>query len=143
MRLKSKILMAAQNCQAALRDVKMKEELLVLRTVPCPVPGRPERSPPPEHSYCQSSALPLQRPLGEQARGASLGSSSGYSCSADTINSPTWLVVSSRLLPGAAWGQRPLGLVTHLSIWFLIKCRCFELAVSGTASHPEGLRYSE
>lgn len=69
MRLKSKILMAAQNCQAALRDTKMKEDLLVLRTVPCPVPGRPEGSPPPGHNYCQSAALPLQRPLGEQPLG--------------------------------------------------------------------------
>lgn len=43
MRLKSKILMAMKNCWAILWDVKMKEELLVVCTVRCPVPGRVER----------------------------------------------------------------------------------------------------
>jgi len=46
MRLKIKMLMAAQNCQAAVWDVKMKEEQLALCTVSCPVPGRMERSQP-------------------------------------------------------------------------------------------------
>lgn len=46
MRLKGKILMAAQNCQTALWDVKMKKEQLALCTVSCPVLGRMERSQP-------------------------------------------------------------------------------------------------
>lgn len=134
MRLKSRILMAAQNCQAALWDVKMKEELLVLCTVRCPVPGRMERSQPSQNSYCQSAALPLAT-----CQGAGSGSSAGYSCSTNIINSPTCLVASSHPLPGAAWDQRPLDLVTHPSAWFQVKCRCFEPDVSGTVSHPEAL----
>lgn len=76
-------------------------------------------------------------------QGAGSGSSSGYSCSTNIINSPTWLVASSHPLPEAAWDQRPLGLVTHLSTWFQVECRCFEPDVSGTVSHPEGLNCGE
>lgn len=76
-------------------------------------------------------------------QGAGSGSSSGYSCSTNIVNSPTCLVASSHPLPEAAWDQRPLGLVTHPSVWFPVNCRCFQPAVSGTASHPEGLSRGE
>lgn len=76
-------------------------------------------------------------------QGSGSGSGSGYSCSTNTINSPTWIVVSSHPLPGAAWDQRPLGLVTHPRAWFQVKCRCFEPAVSDRASQPEGLNCGE
>lgn len=72
-------------------------------------------------------------------QGAGSGSGSGYSCSSNIINSPTWLVTSSHPLPGAAWDQCPLGLVTHPRAWFQVRHRCFELDVSGTVSNPEGL----
>lgn len=70
-------------------------------------------------------------------QGAGSGSSSGYNCSTNIINSSTWLVASSHPLPGAAQEQYPLAWVTHLSAWFQVKCRCFEPDLSGTASHPE------
>lgn len=70
MRLESKIVMAVQNCRAALWAVTVKEELLVLCTVRCPVPGRMERSQPSWHSYYRSAALPLQQHVREQAQEA-------------------------------------------------------------------------
>lgn len=57
MRLKSKILMAVQNCRATPWDVKMKEELLVLCTVRCPVPGRMERFCPSHPGIVTTKAL--------------------------------------------------------------------------------------
>lgn len=57
MRLKSRILKAVQNCQATLWDVKMKEELLVVCTVRCPVPGRMERFCPSHHGIVTIRAL--------------------------------------------------------------------------------------
>lgn len=57
MRLKSKIRMAVQNCQATLWDVKVKEELLVVCTVRCPVPGRMERFCPSHHGIVTIKAL--------------------------------------------------------------------------------------
>lgn len=48
-------------------------------------------------------------------QGAGSGSSSGYNCSTNIINSSTWLVASSHPLPGAAQEQHPLAWVTHLS----------------------------